>query len=245
MNKTVLLMVTALAAFSLLLIPAAIIKQKYHKSLFPVFAGALTFFVFANVLESMLHYICLISDNQISRYLSGNVVAYALYGCLAAGIFEETGRFVAFRSLLKKYEERETAFSYGIGHGGMEAILTVGANYLVLAVASLAIGTSSEGQYTAVLPALAGITPGICAIALLERISAMIFHISASVIVFTAARERKRIWYYPLAILLHALLDVPALLFQRGMLPLLVVEAIVILFSVNLGAFALKLYKSL
>jgi uncharacterized membrane protein YhfC len=47
---------------------------------------------------------------------------YAVLGALLAGLFEETGRFIAFKFLLKKRTDRKTAISYGIGHGGFEAI---------------------------------------------------------------------------------------------------------------------------
>ena len=51
---------------------------------------------------------------------------YALYGGLAAGLFEETGRLLAFRFILKPHTARITALSYGIGHGGIEAFWVMG-----------------------------------------------------------------------------------------------------------------------
>ena len=85
--------------------------------------GALTFVVSTMILESILHNLLFLTP--LWAILQGNIWLYGLYGGLAAGIFEETGRFLAFKLLLKKESEPITALSYGIGHGGIEAILLV------------------------------------------------------------------------------------------------------------------------
>lgn len=64
-------------------------------SLFPALIGAAMFFAFAMVLEQLLHLI-------MRPIVSGSVIAYSVYGALAAGVFEETGRFIGFKFLLKK-----------------------------------------------------------------------------------------------------------------------------------------------
>ena len=38
-------------------------------------------------------------------------------------------------------------------------------------------------------------------------VSAVLYHIGASIMVFYACRERKHFWLYPLAILIHTLMD--------------------------------------
>ena len=244
MNPAMFL-ITAIIAFALPLAAGAVWKIRYHGKIIPMLVGALTFFLFVNVLENLMHYVCLFSDNGISRFLNEHVLAYTLYGAFAAGIFEETGRFVAFKTLLRKEKDRTACVSYGIGHGGIEAILTVGANYILLTMAALAVGTAAESQYASVIPSLSSITPGLCAIALTERVFAMIFHISASVLVFAAAKNSGKIRYYPLAILLHALLDVPAVLYQRGLLPLLGVEALVAVYALCSAFFARRVYRKI
>ena len=47
-----------------------------------------------------------------------------------AALFEETGRYIAFRIFLKNHTERETAVSYGLGHGGIECIIVLGLGHL-------------------------------------------------------------------------------------------------------------------
>lgn len=66
----------------------------------------------------------------------------------------------------------------------------------------------------------------------IERIMAMAFHISMSVLVFAAVKQKGRGWYYPLAIGLHALLDLGAIAYQAGMIKsIIAVEGYVLVFT--------------
>ena len=78
------------------------------------FIGAGMFFLFAIILERLLHMVMV-------PVVSGNVVLYVVYGAVAAGVFEETARFLSFRFLMKNSRSAENAVSYGLGHGGFEA----------------------------------------------------------------------------------------------------------------------------
>ena len=53
-----------------------------------------------------------------------------------------------------------------------------------------------------------------------ERISAVLFHIGASILVFYACRDRQKRGLYPLAVLLHTCLDFFAALTMTGTLSL-------------------------
>jgi uncharacterized membrane protein YhfC len=60
----------------------------------------------------------------------------------------------------------------------------------------------------------------------IERIFAIGVQISLSVLVFYAVFGARKRWLYPAAILLHALVDLPAMLFQLGIIKsIAVVEA--------------------
>ena len=177
------------------------------------FLGAGTFFLFAMVLEQLLHQVVLRSP--IGPVLQGNVWLTALYGGLAAGLFEETGRFCAFKLVLRGQRERITALSYGIGHGGGEAFLLLGMTYINNLILMF---TLSNGGVLP--PALDSAVRGLAAVpvtaylwALFERIPAVAFHMSASVLVFAAAKQPGKLWLLPAAILLHALLDFTAIVY--------------------------------
>ena len=69
-------------------------------------------------------------------------------------------------------------------------------------------------------------------LACFERILAVAFHVGASMLVFTAARDRRKFWLYPAAIVLHALLDAPAALMQKGVITnMLLLEAVMAVIS--------------
>lgn len=203
----------------------------------PILVGALTFVLLALVLEPLLHQICLVADNPISRAINGNPYLYMLYGGLAAGIFEETGRYLAFRFPLRRDLERDTAVSYGIGHGGIEVILVYGAamiSLLVLAVAPQALADVPGGADTAVQ--LGALSVGGVLLGMFERVMAMLFHIALSIFVFVAARDRTQRSYFPFAVALHAIADMPAALYQKGVLPMAAVEiwmAVVTLYALR------------
>ncbi len=201
-------------------------KKKTGVKLWPFITGAICFTVFAMVLEQTLHTFCVILDNPVSDVIKNNTIAFMFYGAFAAGIFEETGRLFGFKVLLKKYNDKKTAIAYGIGHGGIEVVIVLGITYLLyfLAICGVTIGTESATQ--TLLNNVSAIQVSTICMAMFERISAMIVHISLSMIVFVAAREQGKLWLYPFAIFLHALMDAPAALFQAGVaIPLWALEA--------------------
>lgn len=227
---------TAIAAAWCILLPIGILiwwRKTRRARLLPAAVGALVFVVFALVLESLLHNVCVRGDNPVARAINASPWLYMLYGALAAGVFEETGRYVAFRWLLRKdkYPGRDTAVTYGIGHGGFESIMVAGVTFALYAVLMAMLNSGDESGALALaggdakaLAQLMGqlqeITPGVCLLNMLERVGAIILHIALSVFVFLAARDRNQRKWFPIAIAVHAVTDMPAALYQKGLLPL-------------------------
>lgn len=201
-------------------------KRKTNVKFKPFIVGMMCFVIFANVLESFAHQYFLLGGSGISKLITSSPILYATYGCLAAGIFEETGRYVGFKYFLKESNDKNDAIAYGIGHGGIEVILVLVATYLIYQLALLGV---NFGETTGQIAYVANsITVTNVILALIERVFAMIFHISLSMIVYIAIKKEGQFKYYPLAILLHALLDLPAMMFQLGILKSLVLVEIVI-----------------
>ncbi|MCM1427710.1 MAG: YhfC family intramembrane metalloprotease [Eubacterium sp.] len=218
-------------------------KKKTKQPLKPVLVGAATFFISAIVLETIPKYFLLLPNNPVGEAISGNVYAFSLTAAFLAGFFEETGRLIAYKSILKKNTDRRTAISYGIGHGGFEVmyiLVSIGISYFVyglvinagqLDLLIVQAGDSVE-QIEAVkaLPeTIASISFFSVAVAVLERISAVMFHMACSILVFCAAHDKKKLWLYPVAILAHTGLDIMAALYQAGLLHMYVMEAIAFL----------------
>lgn len=235
-------------------VPAAaalVWRFRFHKgTLKATFIGAGMFLLFAMVLERLLHVL-------VIPLVMNNVVLYVIYGAVAAGLFEETARFLSFRFFLKKNRSAENAVSYGLGHGGCEMILLLGLQ-AVIALAMIATVSpdvvselSSESDFytysrvISQLTAYSQVTYGNLAISVLERIAAMTLHVSLSVLVMEAVMVKGRIWLYPAAIVIHALIDVPAALYQCGVIPVIVCELIMAAFTAVWAVIAYKRYKFL
>ena len=60
--------------------------------------------------------------------MSHNPWLYGLFMGGTAAIAEEFGRYIAVRFLLKKNRRYADGIAYGLGHGGIEAMLLIGVN---------------------------------------------------------------------------------------------------------------------
>lgn len=223
----------------------------------PFFVGAAVFIVFALLLEQVCHHFFLIRVSPLSVFINGHAWAFVLYGALAAGIFEETGRFLAFKIVLRKNMEKENAITYGIGHGGVESMLVVGVSMIssMLLVWSIQVIGGVE-NYVALVPketqnilrenlnTLLMTPPYVFLLAGVERMSTLIFHIALSVFVFFAANRKGKLVLYPLAVLDHAFLDVFAVMYQKGVMKnLAVMEIIIIMVTAVTVYFAYRIYQ--
>ena len=97
----------ALTVILMVAIPVALFvywrrKHKPETKISWLIAGAVGFIVSARVLELGVHYFCIIADNPVSRFINGNTAAYVLYGTLMAGVFEECGRQVIMKYIMKR-----------------------------------------------------------------------------------------------------------------------------------------------
>ena len=209
--------------FSILLpfIFILILRRRFSIRWIPILIGAATFIIFAMVLEQISHLLVLRPGaGGEAHTLVDSPWLYVLYGVLAAGIFEETGRLAAFLLMKKKYRQVDSAVSYGIGHGGIEAVIVLGLGMLNTIIFSFLINSDSSILDT--LPAgtvesIVG-TPAVAyALGIVERIFAIGVHIGLSVIVFTAVMK-GRWWLFPLAVVLHALTNVTAAMMQAGLI---------------------------
>ena len=242
--------------FSIMLpvILLVVLRKKYNAAVSVFFIGAATFFVFALVLEQLFHSAVLMSP--LGTPIQGRVWLTALYGGLAAGIFEETGRFLSMKFLLKgHYGNPYNALMFGAGHGGCEMLIIFGSAMLNNLIYSALI---NSGQTDAILALLAAEQQDALQAALetlasqpsyyfllgdMERISAVISHIGLSILVWIAVTEGKTI-LYPLAVGLHFLLDfISPLLIGVFSLNTIAVELIIFALAVCIALTARYFWK--
>lgn len=230
------------------------LRKKKRADLLPFFIGMAVFFVFALVLETLLHQIVL--NAPVGKVIQGNIWLYALYGGLAAGVFEETGRFLAFKTVLKKYQARDVnALMYGAGHGGCEAALLFGATMVSNLVLSVMLNTGMSDLVTkdlqgAQLTQMEDVFRTLCDtsapawfLGLLERVIAVALHMALTIPVWFAAKDAKRGILFPLAILLHFLVDAATVVLSGTGLPALAVEGILACMTAAIVLFAWLLWK--
>lgn len=217
-------------------------------------AGAIGFIVSARVLELGVHMVCIVTDNPISRFINGNTIAYVLYGIIMAGVFEECGRYIVLKYIMKKNRTTENAVMYGIGHGGIEilaVLLPALITYLAVAVLfsagdmenALSTLDITEETVSVALPSIqtaAAFDYGMMAMNVIERLFAMLLHIGLTVVVYYGVVTDKKICL-PVAIILHMLMDTFPALYQRSVVPLWTVEpwagvwtGVVVFIAVNL-----------
>lgn len=210
----------------------------------PFFVGCGVFFVFVVIIESLFHNLILLLP--FGPALRSNIIASSIYGGLCAGIFEETGRLIAFKSILKKDADRnETAIMYGAGHGGFEVFFILFSGMITNLVFAICINTGNTAVITAKLPAeqialiestfqtLVDTKSITFYFAIIERISAVILHISLSILVWFAVKNKKQWWLYPVSILLHACMDFIAGFMNAAGDSIVLIEIIIFLFTIT------------
>lgn len=256
-NTTILcLSISAILCFITPFLLLLFYRVKLKAKFAPFFIGAGVFILSVMVLESIFHSFFL-GISPMSDFLNNNVLAYTLYGCLSAGIFEETGRFLAFRFLSKKYPQKQNALMYGAGHGGIEAIFVGGlgaVSTLILALTLNSIGLEAylkmmpSDMHTQVSLAMNTLIDSPSTLYLasgVERLIAILFHTCMSVFVYFSVVKPNLKYLYPATILIHALFNVPAALYQKGIIQnILLLEVIILLFAGVVSVFTYRLYQS-
>ena len=144
-----------------------------------------------------------------------NLLLYMVIISLTAGLFEETARLICAK-LLKQHRTFQDSLSYGLGHGICEVVLLTGiahAGNLALcfflrsndtqAISSLLSG----GELEALASQLEALTPVSIYLGVLERISAVMFHIFATTLIFQGVNRKKPFTYWLYAVTAHMLFN--------------------------------------
>lgn len=221
-------------------------KKKFGARISTFFIGAGTFVLFALVLEQILHMVvmgvCGLSQDS-------NEWLYYIY----AAVFEESGRIIAMKCFMKSRFNFSNAFMYGVGHGGIEAIVLGGltgisnlANMLMINSGSMetvlaALPDDVKNQTLTQISALWTTNSGLFFAAGIERVSALVLQIGLSLIIFNGLKTHKK----PLVLLaycIHFAVDFFAVACVSR-LPIVVVEIIIMIMAAGTLVFAHKLSR--
>ena len=155
---------------------------------------------------------------------------------LSAGIFEEITRYLVFRFWLRG-TKADLPWKYGIGHGGIEAIFTgVLVFYALIQVLALGgkgvLDTFPADQAEVIrsqIEAYWAVPWHQSLLGAWERLSALLFHLGASVFVYKGVRDKNLLWLV-VAILGHTVLNAFAVIAVKQM-DLVLLEALLMAFA--------------
>lgn len=149
-------------------------------------------------------------------------VLFSVFIGLSAGVFEELARFIMMRFFMRQ-RDWKSGLMFGIGHGGVEAILFIGISAFSMMFSPLANAYNADFF-------IGGI----------ERFFALLLHIGLSIIVLQSVVQRKLI-YVVLAMIIHGFVDTLV-----GILPLIMspkTALIAVEVSVSITALAIFSYS--
>jgi uncharacterized membrane protein YhfC len=230
-----------------------IAKPRFHIARRETILGVAVFALFAMVIERALHGFVL-SNPATSAWLA-NPAVFVVYGALAAGLCEEIGRFLAMKWLISRepgaLDRVSPGLGLGIGHGGAEAWIVgvlVQVQWIVYAILANR-GTLDSHFESAPIDALARIhmilaslSPASAAVFVIERASAFALQLGFSALMWQMLRERSR---HALGVLIaaHALVGLPAALFQARLVPLLAADAVYLVLGVIVAVSLVRYYR--
>ena len=246
----------ALATLIIAAMPIVLYRQTRQRlQLAPreVILGIGVFALFAMVIERALHGFML--GNPATSAWLANPAIFVIYGVLAAGLCEEVGRFLAMKWIISRepaaLDRTGPGLGYGIGHGGAEAWIVgvlVQVQWIVYAV--LADRGTLDSHFTnAPLDAVARIhlvllslSPVSAGIFIVERASAFVLQLGFSTLMWQMLRERSR-HALPFLIAAHALVGLPAALFQARLVPLVAADAVYLVLGVVVAVALVRFYR--
>jgi uncharacterized membrane protein YhfC len=235
--------VAILLEVALPIVLAAIIRRRLGVGWRYFGYGALIFFLFqliSRVPAVQVIQALIAPQLQASRAL---LLAWVVILAVSAGLFEEIGRYVGYRWLMRHEEKTwRKAVMYGLGHGGLESMLLV-AGLLLLSLINLlvlpsAIGTLPPEQRTLAerqLAALAALPDWAPLLSVWERLWGLPVHVALSVMVLQVFRRGSVVWLW-LAVVAHTLVNLVAIGLVQVLGPnqintMLVVEVIIAAFG--------------
>lgn len=175
----------------------------------PIFIGVLTFLIFQVFTRVYLIQEILPTQVWYILFTYQYPILYVFLLSFTAGLFEECGRYIMMKFFIKSANIK-TAIAFGIGHGGIEAILFVG----------IALIMTNPNLIDSASLWMSGI----------ERLGAMIIHITFSVLVYQAVYRGKR-WNVLISIFAHTLVNFISVYLMMNGVNLWVVEGILIIMA--------------
>lgn len=185
-----------------------IIRSKLYFK--PIIVGVLTFLIFQVFTRIYILQVILPTQVWYILFTYEYPIVYAFLLSLTAGLFEEIGRYIMMKYILRKMDIKK-ALAFGLGHGGIEAILFVG---IALVLTNPMLIDSQQ-----------------LLISGLERFSAIIFHLGFSVLVYQMIFKSKK-FNLLYAISLHTLVNFVSVVLMMNGVNMWIIEGVLFFFAI-------------
>ncbi|MGB4660303.1 MAG: YhfC family glutamic-type intramembrane protease [Mobilitalea sp.] len=253
-QNIVCMIITCFVAFATPVGLAVYFRKKLKAAVMPFLIGCGMFVLFALILESLMHQLVLNGSGAFGETIKNNIWLYGVYGGMAAGIFDETGRLVGMKFLMKNKLTPQNALMYGAGHGGIEAMILVGVTYLSNIVLAFVINagmmesvlgdTATQRGVMDSLATLATTSSWLFLLGGAERLIAITLQIALSIFVYIAVTQKGKWYMFLIAILIHAGVDFIAVVAMKK-ISVYAVELIILICTLVVAFIARKLYLKL
>jgi uncharacterized membrane protein YhfC len=206
--------------------------------------GALVFFL--SQLVTRVPIVQVIQSIYAQQLQASQTLLIVWYVILAvtAGLFEEIGRWLGYRYLIKNDRTWRVSLMYGAGHGGLESMVLIGGlallgliNVIVLSTTDFSHMNLPAAQLAQIEQArqqLAGIAWWTPLLGAYERFVTIFFHIALSVLVLQVFVQGTRLWLL-VAIALHAGVGLATLLLVRPFGAVATEAALTVLLPLSFG----------
>lgn len=210
--------------------------------------GALVFFVSQILLRLPLLQIVLPNMDWYLYLSSFHPIIYSLFLGLTAGIFEEVGRFIGIKLALKKDRSWSDGIAFGMGHGGIEAMLLTGTANIqnLIWLISLNNGTFNSARFGMDAAKARELFNSLSSIVILagglERLFAITVHIGLTLVVLYGINNNKGL-YLLLAILIHGVIDSTIGIASAAGLGTGLIEGVLGIYALSLLIYTIKSKK--
>ena len=227
------------------------IQKKTKAKVSSYFIAWLIFLIFVLGLEQFVHTIVL--KTSFGAAIQQNLGMYAFYGGFTAALFEEVGRFLAMKYVMKNRLDKYNALMFGAGYSGFEALVVTAMSYVNNISVSMLINNGTFGQLLQDMTAdqrqetISGLSglwtmePYQFFMGGVERIFAMIVQISLTIIVYKAVKDNKPSFFIT-AFLIHLVVDFVSII-AGSTFPVIAAELVIGVISIAIGIYARKIYR--
>lgn len=230
----------------------AVWKMRTRTSLVPVLAGALTYFLFAVIFQS-------VPDMIFLRLGLQNIWLQTLYTAITTAILGGIGTYLAFRYFLVKYPGCETSVSFGLGYACLDCIVVLGIhniqNYAFAQminrkqIDALLESVASDQKAVESYQTLVNTLKNTDRIELIldgpQQLMFLFLQTALAVMIFYAVHKVGQMRYLWIAMAMQALVIFLTAFYKTGLLPRLPVLLCILILTVGVIQLAFRLYRSL